>query len=60
VYGEHPITVEIQGGIVHGDVPRRALRHVLERLGLREHELPEEGKRIQAGRPANKLAPLRI
>ena len=30
VYDEYTITVEIEGGIVHGDFPKRALRLVLE------------------------------
>ena len=30
LYGEYQITVEIRSGIVHGDFPKRVLRHVLE------------------------------
>ena len=38
VYGEYQITVEIQSGIVHGDFPKRALRHVLEWVDLHQSE----------------------
>ncbi|RKX76428.1 MAG: hypothetical protein DRP87_11905 [Spirochaetes bacterium] len=30
VYGEYQVIVEIQSGVVHGDFPKRALRHILE------------------------------
>lgn len=30
VYGEYEITVGIEAGVVKGEFPRRALRHVLE------------------------------
>jgi hypothetical protein len=29
-YGEYQVTVDIETGVVHGDFPKRALRHVLE------------------------------
>ncbi len=58
VYGEYQITVEIQSGVVHGDFPKRALRHVLEWLDLHRQELFEDWDLIQSGRPANKIDPL--
>ena len=58
VYGEYQITVGIQSGIVHGDFPKRALRHVLEWLDLHQEELLAAWDLVQAGRPANKIAPL--
>jgi Domain of unknown function (DUF4160) len=30
LYGEYEITVRIEDGVVKGEFPRRALRHVLE------------------------------
>lgn len=58
VYGEYQITVGIQSGIVSGDFPKRALRHVLEWLDLHQAELLDAWTRVQAGRPANRIAPL--
>lgn len=58
VYGEYQITVDIQNGIVHGDFPKRALRHVLEWLDLHKDELLEDWNLVQAGEPANKITPL--
>jgi len=29
-YGDYAITVDIQTGLVHGEFPKRAMRHVLE------------------------------
>ena len=58
VYGEYQITVEINSGVVHGDFPKRALRHVLEWLELHEEELIEDWDRIQAGQPGKAIDPL--
>ena len=58
IYGEYQITVEILNGIVHGDFPKRALRHVLEWLDLHKDELLEDWSLIQSGEPANKITPL--
>lgn len=58
VYGEYQITVEIQTGVVHGDFPKRALRHVLEWLDLHENELMENWNLIQEGKPGKKISPL--
>ena len=58
VYGEYQITVEIKSGVVHGDFPKRALRHVLEWLELHEEELIEDWDRIQAGQPGKAIDPL--
>ena len=57
-YGDYQITVEIRSGVVHGDFPKRALRLVLEWLDLHQQELLEAWDLIQAGRPANRIAPL--
>ena len=58
VYGDYQITVDIRGGVVRGDFPKRALRHVLEWLDLHENELLEAWEQVQAGRSPNKIAPL--
>lgn len=58
VYGEYQITVEIKSGVVRGDFPKRALRHVLEWLDLHQDELLENWLLIQEGHPPKKIAPL--
>ena len=58
VYGEYQITVDIETGVVHGDFPRRALRHVLEWFDLHQQELLNAWERVQAGFPPKKIAPL--
>ena len=58
VYSEYQITVEIQNGVVHGDFPKRALRHVLEWLDLHEKELMENWILIQEGKPGKRIDPL--
>ena len=52
------ITVEIETGVVHGDFPKRALRHVLEWLDLHDNELLDNWRLIQARRQSNRIAPL--
>jgi hypothetical protein len=58
VYGEYHVIVDIQTGVVHGDFPKRALRHVLEWLDLHQEELQENWTRVQAGRPPCQITPL--
>ena len=58
VYGEFQITVEIGSGVVDGDFPKRALRHVLEWLDLHQEELLANWNRVQARKPPRKIAPL--
>ena len=57
-YGDYQMTVEIRGGVVHGDFPKRALRHVLEWLDLHQQELLVDWELVQMGQPAKKIAPL--
>ncbi len=58
VYGEYQITVEIESGVVHGDFPKRAMRHVLEWLDIHKVELLMNWNLIRDGRPGIKIAPL--
>lgn len=58
VYGEYQIILDIETGIVHGDFPKRALRHVLEWYDLHKDELIEDWNLVQAGKPAKKIMPL--
>ena len=58
VYGEYQVTVDIESGVVHGDFPKRAMRHVLEWFDLHKNELLEDWDFVQSGRPVRKIAPL--
>lgn len=57
-YGEHEISVEMESGMVHGDFPSRALRHVQEWTALHKRELLVNWELAQQGRPLNRIAPL--
>jgi len=58
VYGEYQVTVVIQSGVVHGDFPKRALRHVLEWMDLHQDELLENWRCKQDHRPPQRIATL--
>ena len=58
VYGEYEISVEIESGTVHGDFPKRALRHVLEWAELHRSELMANWELARQGKPLNRIAPL--
>ena len=57
-YGDYEIIVTIDGGVVEGRFPKRALRFVLEWLDLHKSELLENWQLAQADKPLNKIAPL--
>lgn len=58
VYGEYEISVEVESGTIHGDFPRRALRHVLEWTELHRSELLANWDLARQGKPLNRIAPL--
>lgn len=58
IYGEYNITVDIKTGVVTGQFPKRALRHVLEWYDLHQRELMENWELAQQRRPLNKIPPL--
>jgi hypothetical protein len=39
VYGGYQIIIEIETGVIRGDFPKRALKHVLEWADLHRNEL---------------------
>ena len=57
-YGEYDITVDIETGVVTGQFPKRALRHVLEWYELHQRELMENWELAQQRRPLNRIPPL--
>ena len=58
VYGEHEISVEVESGVVHGNFPPRALRHVLEWTALHKRELLDNWELARQGNMLNRIAPL--
>jgi hypothetical protein len=57
-YGEYEITVTIDGGVVRGEFPKRALRAVLEWLDLHRDELLVDWRLASDSKPLNPIAPL--
>src|SRR3990167_3376054 len=58
LYGEHEISVEVETGTVHGHFPPRALKLVLEWMGLHTPELLENWQLAKQGQPLKRIAPL--
>ncbi len=58
VYGDFEITVEIESGMIEGQFPKRALRHVLEWYELHKDELREDWELARNKQTLKKIAPL--
>jgi hypothetical protein len=58
LYGDYEITVTIDGGIVKGEFPKRALRSVLEWLDMHQGELLENWQLAQADKQLKQIEPL--
>ncbi len=57
-YGEFEVTVEIGSGAAHGQLPKRALGHVLEWYEMHRDELLEDWSLAKNKRPLKKIPPL--
>lgn len=57
-YGDYEITVAIDGGVIEGRFPKRALQHVLEWLDLHRLELLDNWQRCQKRQPLLPVEPL--
>ncbi len=57
-YGEYEITVEIEGGVVEGKFPRRALAAVLDWYNAHEEELARNWELARQELPLNRIDPL--
>ncbi len=57
-YGDYEVTVTIEGGVVEGRFPRRALQHVLEWLDMHHDELKQNWTLAREGEPLNSIEPL--
>ena len=58
IYGDYDITVAIETGVVEGNFPKRALRHVLEWYDLHVDELRLNWSLARRGEPFQPIAPL--
>ena len=58
VYGEHEVSIEIESLTVHGTLPPRTLRLVLEWAQLHEAELLENWELARQGEPLKRIEPL--
>ena len=57
-YGEYEITVTIDGGVIEGRFPKRALNLVLEWLDLHKQELHDNWRRCQQRESLKYIDPL--
>ena len=57
-YGDFDVEVSIRDGVVTGQFPKRALRHVLEWYDLHKDELLEDWMLASRRKPLKKIAPL--
>ena len=57
-YQEFEATIEIETGIVHGDIPRRALSLVFEWMDIHFQELLSNWSLMEERKALNKIEPL--
>ncbi len=57
-YGEFEITVEVETGVINGNFPRRALRHVLDWYDIHIDELRLNWDLARQREPLQMIAPL--
>ena len=58
-YGDYEAIIDIEYGVVHGHIPRRALNLIFEWLDLHKSELLENWNRIEQRKPIKKIEPLK-
>ena len=58
VYGEFEASIEVESGTVHGELPPRALRLVLEWAALHKEELLNDWQLARQGQPLKPIDPL--
>jgi hypothetical protein len=58
VYGSHKMSVEIESGRLHGQLPPGAQRRVLDRAALHKAELLANWQWACEGKPLARIAPL--
>ncbi len=58
-YQDFEATINIDDGIVKGELPRRAISLIYEWLDLHKHELLENWKLLEQRKPIKKIEPLK-
>lgn len=58
VYGEHEALVSIDGALLAGGLPRRALSMVFEWLAVHRAELLDNWQKAQSRQPLSEIEPL--
>lgn len=58
-YQEYEATINIEDGMVRGELPRRALNLIYEWLDLHKKELFQNWKLMEQRKPFNKIEPLK-
>ncbi|MBI4646528.1 MAG: DUF4160 domain-containing protein [Bacteroidia bacterium] len=58
-YQEYESSIDIPDGIIHGKIPRRALRLIFEWIDLHKDELLENWKLMELRKPLNSIEPLK-
>ena len=58
LYGEHEALVSLDGAVLAGELPRRALSMVYEWLAIHRTELTENWQRAQRRQPLQSIEPL--
>ena len=58
VYGEYEVLVDVVSGIVRGNFPTRALRHVLDWTEIHKAELLANWELARQGNTLESIAPL--
>ena len=58
-YQNFEATVNIEDGIIKGEIPRRALRLIYEWLDMHQEELIENWRLSEQRKPLNKIEPLK-
>ena len=58
-YQNYEATVNIEDGIVKGEIPRRAIKLIFEWVDLHKDELMENWKLLEQRKPFNKIEPLK-
>ena len=58
MYGEHEALVSLDGAVLAGKLPRRALSMVLEWLAIHRAELVDNWTRAQQRKPLQTIEPI--
>lgn len=58
-YQDYDATIDLEGGVVKGEMPRRALRLIYEWIDLHKEELLEVWELARRFKPLNKIEPLK-